>query len=101
MEAVCAGFLSAGAAFFTASWLTLCGFVMLQIIGHVYEGGELVFVRIFLTAPPVLLITMFALLLVGPRRCKVAWIFALLYLSPLLISLVAAAIAAVLGSSKL
>ena len=77
-------------ALFTALWLVLVGFVLLQIFGRVYEGGELVFAGLFITAPPVFISTLLALLLVGPRNCKVAWISALLWLSPVAVGLVGA-----------
>lgn len=77
-----------GAAFFTGLWLLVCGFVLLQIFGRVFEGGELVFAALFLTAPPVVIFTALALWLVGPRRCRLAWISAVLYVSPIAISII-------------
>ena len=97
---ICATIFSAVAALFTGLWLLLCAFVFLQIMTGVYEGGELVFAGIFLTAPPVLLSTVLALLFVGPRRCKVAWISGLLYLSPPIVCGIIAAIASVFGLFK-
>lgn len=95
-----AGLFSAGALLFTILWLAICAFVMLQIIGQVYEGGELVFAGIFLTAPPVFICTIGALLLVGPKRCKLAWMSALFYFSPVIVALILAAIGAVFGLGK-
>src|SRR5262245_50117910 len=97
---ICATIFSAVAALFTGLWLLLCVFVFLQMMTGVYEGGELVFVGIFLTAPPVLLSTVLAIFFVGPRRCKVAWISGLLYLSPPIICGIIAAIASVFGFFK-
>jgi len=48
--------------------------VMWQSIGGVYEGPILVFVALFFTLPPAIFFTAVALFLVGPRRCKLAWI---------------------------
>jgi hypothetical protein len=81
-------------------WLAVWAFVILQIIGRVYEGGELVFAALFLTAPPVFLCTGGALILVGAKRCKLAWISALIYIAPFLVSVLGVAAAALFQSPK-
>jgi hypothetical protein len=48
-------------------------FVMWQSIAGVYDGPILVFVALFFTLPPSIVCTVIALFLVGPRRCKLAW----------------------------
>jgi hypothetical protein len=75
-------------ALFTALWLLIILFVILQMIGGVYEGGELVFVGVFLTAPPVFICSILAMILVGPKRCKMAWLSALLWLAPWVVSII-------------
>lgn len=49
-------------------------FVMWQVYGGVYDGPMLVFIALFLTAPPAIICTVTSLILVGPRRSKLAWI---------------------------
>jgi hypothetical protein len=49
-------------------------FVFLQVAGGVYDGPILIFVVLFLTGPPAIVCTIISLILVGPRRCKLAWI---------------------------
>ena len=94
------GFLSACVVICTLLWLAISGLVILQIIGRVYEGGELVFAGIIITAPPVFIFTTIALLLVGPKRCKIAWISALLYFSPVIIASILSAIGTLFGFGK-
>jgi hypothetical protein len=84
---ICVGFLSAGSAFFTVLWLVVFGFMIHQVMGQGYERGKWVYQAVFLTGPPVLFCTVTAFLLVGPRRCKLAWISALVYLLPYLFTL--------------
>ena len=80
--------LSTIAALSTALWLAVVAFVELQLITGVFEGGELVFAGIFFTAPPVFISAIWAMRLVGARHCKLAWISALLWLSPLIVGLI-------------
>lgn len=49
-------------------------FVMWQTVAGIYDGPILVFVTLFLTAPLAIICTVISLMLVGPRRCKLAWI---------------------------
>lgn len=90
---ILAAILGVASAVFTGLWLAIWVFVILQIVGGVYEGGELIFAGLFLTAPPVALGTLGALVLVGPKQCKVAWISALLYCSPFIFGVVIACVA--------
>jgi hypothetical protein len=79
--------MSLGSASFTALWLAIFGFFLLQVFTGVCEGGELIFIGLFLTALPVCLLTLGALLLVGPKYCKLAWISAIAYAAPFIICL--------------
>jgi hypothetical protein len=54
-------------------------FVMWQAIAGVYDGPILVFVALFFTAPPAIICTVISLMLVGPQRCKLAWISLCMY----------------------
>jgi hypothetical protein len=49
-------------------------FVFLQAVTGVYDGPILIFIVLFLTLPPAIVCTIISLILVGPRRCKLAWI---------------------------
>lgn len=49
-------------------------FVFLQAVTKVYDGPILMFVVLFFTLPPAIVCTIISLILVGPRRCKLAWI---------------------------
>jgi hypothetical protein len=55
------------------------GFVMLQWAGGAYAGAALPFIILVLTFPPAIIRTIISLFLVGPRRCKLAWISWCLY----------------------
>lgn len=77
--------LSLGSAFFTFLWLAMVGFFLLQVFTGVCEGGELIFIGIPLTAVPVYILTIGALLLAGPKHCKLAWISAIVYLTPFIV----------------
>ena len=92
--------LSVGALVFTILWLLICALFAIQIIGGVVEGGELVMGGLVLTAPPVFICTVGAMLLVGRKRSKLAWVSALLWLSPVIVLLVFAGIAELLSSAK-
>lgn len=70
------------ALFCTLLWLLTNAFVVAQQIAGVYDGPMLIVVAFVLTFPPLILCTIFALMLVGPRRCKLAWISLLIYLLP-------------------
>ena len=88
-RSILAALLSVGVLLSTFLWLVIWAVVTLQLIGGVYEGGELLFVGIVFTAPVVFIFTCLSLLLVGAKRCKVACISAFLYLvCPLLILLI-------------
>lgn len=78
--------LSLGSALFTFLWLTIVGFFLLQVFGGVSEGGELIFIGMLLTAPPVCILTIGALLLAGPKHSKLAWISAIAYTTPFMMS---------------
>jgi len=54
-------------------------FVMWQAVAGVYSGPILVFVALFLTAPPAIISTVISLMLVGPQRCKLAWVSLCMY----------------------
>jgi hypothetical protein len=55
------------------------GFVMLQWAGGAYAGAALPFIVLVFTLPPAIICTIISLFLVGPRRCKLAWISLCLY----------------------
>ncbi len=57
-------------------------FVTAQIYAGVYGGPELLIAVTFVTLPPALLCTVVALILVGWRRCKLAWISLSLFAWP-------------------
>ena len=97
---VCANLLGFGVVCFVTLWLLVWAFVFWQISAGVFEGGELVFAAIFITAPPVLLFTILALCLVGPSRCKLAWISALFYFAPFVVAFLLAAIGPLFGLAK-
>jgi hypothetical protein len=54
-------------------WLVYL-FVTAQVYAGVYGGPELLIVGTILTLPPAAICTIVAMILVGPRRCKTAWI---------------------------
>jgi len=54
-------------------WLVYL-FVAAQIHAGVYGGPELLIVITVLTLPPATLCTIVAMILVGARRCKTAWV---------------------------
>jgi hypothetical protein len=49
-------------------------FVFLQVASGVYDGPILMFAVLFFTLPPAIVCIIISLILVGPRRCKLAWI---------------------------
>lgn len=65
-------------------WLAYA-FVAAQVYAGVYGGPELLIAATILTLVPALICTSIALILVGPRRCKLAWLslssFALPYVA--------------------
>jgi hypothetical protein len=50
------------------------GLVIWQAVAGVYPGAGFVFIVLLITLPPAILCTVISLILVGPRRCKLAWI---------------------------
>jgi hypothetical protein len=54
-------------------WLVLA-FITAQIHAGVYGGPELVIAATFFLLPPAAICTLTALILVGWRRCRLAWI---------------------------
>jgi len=50
------------------------GFVILQSLGGTYDGVALPIISLVLTLPPAVVCTIIAMILVGPKRCKLAWI---------------------------
>jgi hypothetical protein len=70
----------------TLLWLLTLGFVTAQCVAGVYNGPELGVGILVLTFPPTLLCTIIALFLVGPRRCKLAWISLCVYIAPIVIT---------------
>lgn len=69
----------------TLPWLLTNALVVAQQIAGVYDSPILLIVVFIPTFPPVVLCTFFALMLVGPGRCKLAWISLFLYLLPFII----------------
>ena len=70
----------------TLLWLLTFGLIVAQSVAGVYESPVLGIAILVLTFPPALLCTIIAMLLVGPRRCKLAWISLCIYIAPLVIS---------------
>jgi hypothetical protein len=63
-------------------------FVCLQVAGGVYDGPILMFAVLFFTFPPSIVCTIISLILVGPRRCKLAWISLCTFALPFVIAIV-------------
>jgi putative exporter of polyketide antibiotics len=49
-------------------------FVAAQVVAVAYDNPLLLFIVTALTFPPAIVFTSIAMLLVGPRHCKLAWI---------------------------
>jgi hypothetical protein len=54
-------------------WLVYA-FVTAQVFAGVYDGPVLLIIATIITFPPALLCTVITMILVGWRRCKLAWI---------------------------
>jgi hypothetical protein len=63
-------------------------FVFLQAVTGVYDGPILMFAVLFLTLPQAIICTIISLILVGPRRCKLAWISLCTFALPFVIAIV-------------
>src|SRR6267142_930099 len=60
-------------------------FMTAQAVGGVYDGPILGLAVFVLTLPIAIICTSFALYLVGPRQCKLAWISFCVVYSPLIL----------------
>jgi hypothetical protein len=63
---------------------------MLQAVAGVYDGPILILIVLFFTLPPAIICTVISLILVGPRRCKVAWISLCVFGLPFVVAMGAA-----------
>jgi hypothetical protein len=76
--------IATGLGFITLLCVTLvyltCGFVVWHGVPDIDDGPLLVFAVILFSATPAIISTLVALALVGPNRCKLAWISLTMYL---------------------
>lgn len=98
---IVARLFGAVAVFFSSLWLLGNAFVMLQAATGAYEGPEGMFVILFFTGPPMFLAAVIAMLLVGFRRCKLAWIAFGLYALPFFALVVTVLVEAILKAFHL
>ena len=71
----------------TLLWILTFALIVMQSVAGVYESPVLGVGVLVVTFPPALLCTIVALVLVGPRRCKLAWISFCIYVLPLVFTL--------------
>jgi hypothetical protein len=55
------------------------GFVTWQVVAGVYDSPILLLATLLFTAVPAIICTVISLILVGPQRCKLAWISLCMY----------------------
>jgi hypothetical protein len=67
-------------------WFLTFAFIVAQSIAGVYDSPFLALGILALTFPPALFCTTIAIILVGPRHCKLAWIALCIYVAPLVVS---------------
>ncbi|SRR5712692_6838736 len=62
-------------------------FVMWQAVAGVYDGPIGSMVVLFFTLPPAVICTVISLILVGPRRCKFAWVSLCVFALPFVVAI--------------